>query len=223
MKIIIGFLLLTATAVNATKCDVNELSAISNTSDAKECKQVSNFVVPVDTTENTILADLEAFCSNQACKRILEALQEVNTCSIDGLDLHQTVVNPIDAVCSTTRSLRATHGSHVHSSGMDMGSMEDSHDVASAEDSHDTHSATSGAEDSHDTTSSTHESTTAGDDDDDHDSHDTSSKSSTAGTAGSAATSNSTESTQAPNASSASSITVAAGSVFLAAAAAAFL
>ncbi|KAL3672877.1 hypothetical protein V7S43_002179 [Phytophthora oleae] len=236
MKIVISSLLLTATAVAyATNCDVNVLSAISDTSDAKECKQVSNFVVPVDTTVDTILTDLEAFCSNKACKRVLEALQEVDACSIDGSDLLQTVVNPIDAVCSTTRALRAADGSHVHSSGMDMGStsgMEDSHDVASAstasseaEDSHDTPSAASGAEDSHDATSSTYESTSAGEDDD-HDSHDTASStaSSTAGTAGSTATSsNSTASTQAPSASSAASITVAAGSVFLAAAAATFL
>ncbi|KAG7378264.1 hypothetical protein PHYPSEUDO_010298 [Phytophthora pseudosyringae] len=227
MKAVISSLLFTAAAVaNAANCDVSVLTALSKSADAGECNDVSNFAVPVESTVNTIVTNLESFCGNGACLRVLAALGGIDECSVAGSDLHQTVVGPIAAVCSSTRALRAADGSHVHSSGMDMGSAS-----VEAEDSHDTASASSEAYDSHDTAGSTSASAVAGDDDA-HDSHDTtsstaSSKSTTTGssTSSKATSSNSTSSTQAPNAtgtSSAQSITVAAGSVFLAAAAAFF-
>ncbi|POM59281.1 Elicitin [Phytophthora palmivora] len=227
MKAVMSSLLLTATAIaHAANCDVTALIEISETTDAAECKDVSNFVVPVESTEDTILFNLELFCENVACQRVLTSLTAINECMIVDMKLHRTIIDPIDAVCSTTRALRVADGSHVHSPSMDMGSatteIEDSHDATHsslAEDSHDATSTSSEVYDSHDTSSTPVD---AGDDDDD--SNDTgSSKSTTSSTAGSKAISNSTSSTPAPNASgtsSAAAVTFAAGSVFLAAAAA---
>jgi hypothetical protein len=250
MKAALSSLLLTATAVaNAANCDVSTLSKIAMTDDALSCKSASNFEVPVASAANTILTNLESFCANDACLRVLAALNDIDECSIEDTGLHQHVVDPIGAVCSSTRALRAADGSHAHSSGMDMGSAsaetEDSHEATSAstasssetEDSHDTASASTGVEDSHDVAYSTSASASAGEEEE-HDSHDAASStaSSSATTVGSTASSgtstgskatsgNSTSSSQAAAASStssAASISIAAGSVFLATAAAFF-
>ncbi|KAL4118560.1 hypothetical protein PRIC2_010885 [Phytophthora ramorum] len=248
MKAVISSFLLGAAAVaSATNCDVSVLTEIANTADASTCKTTCNFVVPIESTESSRLADWESFCASDACQRVLRDLSTIHECSIDGASLHQSVVNRIEDDCAKlTRALRAADGSHVHSSGMDMGSAsaeaEDSHEATSsstasseAEDSHDTTSASSGAEDSHDTTSSTSASAEAGGEDShDHAGSPTSSstgsstttsasKSSGSSTGSKATSSNSTSSTQAPSASStssATSISITFGSVFLAAAAA---
>ncbi|KAL4167487.1 hypothetical protein KRP22_012971 [Phytophthora ramorum] len=191
MKAVISSFLLGAAAVaSATNCDVSVLTEIANTADASTCKTTCNFVVPIESTESSRLADWESFCASDACQRVLRDLSTIHECSIDGASLHQSVVNRIEDDCAKlTRALRAADGSHVHSSGMDMGSAsaeaedsheatssstasseaEDSHDTTSAssgaEDSHDTTSASSGAEDSHDTTSSTSASAEAGGED----------------------------------------------------------
>uniref|UniRef100_H3GUD6 Elicitin-like protein n=1 Tax=Phytophthora ramorum TaxID=164328 RepID=H3GUD6_PHYRM len=248
MKAVISSFLLGAAAVaSATNCDVSVLTEIANTADASTCKTTCNFVVPIESTESSRLADWESFCASDACQRVLRDLSTIHECSIDGASLHQSVVNRIEDDCAKlTRALRAADGSHVHSSGMDMGSAsaeaEDSHEATSsstasseAEDSHDTTSASSGAEDSHDTTSSTSASAEAGGEDShDHAGSPTSSstgsstttsasKSSGSATGSKATSSNSTSSTQAPSASStssATSISITFGSVFLAAAAA---
>ncbi|KAL4147415.1 hypothetical protein PRNP1_011171 [Phytophthora ramorum] len=248
MKAVISSFLLGAAAVaSATNCDVSVLTEIANTADASTCKTTCNFVVPIESTESSRLADWESFCASDACQRVLRDLSTIHECSIDGASLHQSVVNRIEDDCAKlTRALRAADGSHVHSSGMDMGSAsaeaEDSHEATSsstasseAEDSHDTTSASSGAEDSHDTTSSTSASAEAGGEDShDHAGSPTSSstgsstttsasKSSGSSTGSKATSSNSTSSTQAPSASStssATSISITSGSVFLAAAAA---
>ncbi|KAH7467159.1 uncharacterized protein KRP23_11483 [Phytophthora ramorum] len=248
MKAVISSFLLGAAAVaSATNCDVSVLTEIANTADASTCKTTCNFVVPIELTESSRLADWESFCASDACQRVLRDLSTIHECSIDGASLHQSVVNSIEDDCAKlTRALRAADGSHVHSSGMDMGSAsaeaEDSHEATSsstasseAEDSHDTTSASSGAEDSHDTTSSTSASAEAGGEDShDHAGSPTSSstgsstttsasKSSGSSTGSKATSSNSTSSTQAPSASStssATSISITFGSIFLAAAAA---
>ncbi|KAL4139753.1 hypothetical protein PRNP1_015601 [Phytophthora ramorum] len=245
MKAVISSFLLGAAAVaSATNCDVSVLTEIANTADASTCKTTCNFVVPIESTESSRLADWESFCASDACQRVLRDLSTIHECSIDGASLHQSVVNRIEDDCAKlTRALRAADGSHVHSSGMDMGSAsaeaEDSHEATSsstasseAEDSHDTTSASSGAEDSHDTTSSTSASAEAGGEDShDHAGSPTSSstgsstttsasKSSGSSTGSKATSSNSTSSTQAPSTSSATSISITSGSVFLAAAAA---
>ncbi|EGZ09958.1 elicitin [Phytophthora sojae] len=241
MKAAISSLLLAAFAVtNAANCGVSKLAAIANSADASSCKLGSNFVVPVESTVNAIVTNLESFCADESCGHVLEALQDIGECSIDGEGLRQSVVNPIKAVCSATRALRAADGSHQHGSTMEisLGSMEmeDSHDATSSS----TATESSEMEDSHDIASSASGSAAAGDDDD-HDSHDTVSSTATSSTgsiatssaAGSstggattgskATSSNSTSSTQAPSASSTSSagsVSVALGSVVLAVAAA---
>ncbi|GMF18981.1 unnamed protein product [Phytophthora lilii] len=249
MKAVTCSLLLTATAVtNAANCDVGTLAKIANTDDAATCTSASNFAVPVESTVDIILTDLGAFCANHSCQRVLGDLEGMGECLIDGSNLHQDVVDPIVALCRATRDLRAAHGSHDHGSASEASSGSaagNSHAEASSsttssevEDSYDTTSAASGAEDSHDMTSSNSGYADAGEDHDSHDTVASTTSSNSTGTssaagsltaatpAGSKSTSsNSTSSTQAPSASSASSaesISVAIGSIFLAAAAAFF-
>ncbi|RLN53152.1 hypothetical protein BBJ28_00003435 [Nothophytophthora sp. Chile5] len=206
MKAVFASLAFTAIAVvHAADCDVAALSAVAATSDASTCQSTSTFAVPVNSTEGSILASYDAFCASEACLEVLEALDAIKECTIDGTALHASIVHPIEDACSAST---ATSGHEAHESSM----AEDSSEEVSA-------SAEMEMEDSHEAMSSTSAAEEAGDSDDDTDSHDVASSNSTSSVASSNSSSNATATEAPAAASSASAISVAAGSVFLAAAA----
>ncbi|KAE8880781.1 hypothetical protein PF005_g2108 [Phytophthora fragariae] len=80
MKAAIFSLLLVTTAFAnaAVDCDKRKLTSIANSDDASSCQLASNFVAPVESTASTILTNLESFCADASCERVLDAFCTVS-------------------------------------------------------------------------------------------------------------------------------------------------
>ncbi|RLN95837.1 hypothetical protein BBJ28_00000718 [Nothophytophthora sp. Chile5] len=129
MKAVFTFTAFTAiAAVHAADCDVAALSAVAATSDASTCQSASTFAVPVNSTEGSILTSYDAFCASEACLEVLEALDAITECTIDGTALHESIVHPIEDACSAST---AASGHESHESSMADMEMEDSHEAMS--------------------------------------------------------------------------------------------